>query len=184
MASRICSSMSGSPDCSQIAEICCSASSAELWVGAVFNRWNSSSSFCPRALSLMIGAASTGGARNRQSNVATAKRLMDLPRMLVARPLDPLSLQLVLQKEDLQLDIGQLRVDRQRLLVRRQRFFILAQRLHDHAHAGDGAEVPRLERQRVRDIAQRRVVLPDEEVERCALVPAFGVVGLVDDDAV
>src|SRR3954469_4023661 len=110
--------MSGPPDCSQIAEICCSASSAELCVGAIFSWRNSSSSFCPRALSSMIGAAITGGARNRPRNVVTAKRFMDSCGGCSRRPrsLGPLSLQLVLQKEDLQLDIGQLRVNRQRLL--------------------------------------------------------------------
>src|SRR3954471_18721062 len=123
--------MSASPDCSQIAEICCSASSAELWLVAVFSCRNSSSSFWPRTVSLMVGAAFTGSARNRPRNVVTAKRYMDscggCSRR--ARSLGPLSLQLVFQEEDLQLDIGQLRVDRQRLLVRRQRFFILAERL-------------------------------------------------------
>ena len=61
---------------------------------------------------------------------------------------------------------------------------LLAEFLHDHAEAGERAEMARLARQHLADVGERPAVIFVHEVERGAPVPGLDIVGLELDDGV
>lgn len=76
------------------------------------------------------------------------------------------------------------RIDLERLAVGLQRVFLVADLLHDHAEAGQRAEVAWLAGQHLGDVGNGVRVLFLQEVDRSAPVPGFGEVGLDLNDGV
>src|SRR5258707_7503864 len=81
---------------------------------------------------------------------------------------------LLLDTLDRGLDAGEVRVDGERRLEGPDRRFLAVEREIDLAETGEGAEMMRLERQRTLDVADAGVEIVDQEIGRCAPVPALG----------
>ena len=81
------------------------------------------------------------------------------------------------------LDVVEIRVDVKRLLERVERPLVVPSP-HDHAEAGERAEMARLERQRPLDVGERLVVVVEQEIDGGPLVPALGEIRLHRGDAV
>ncbi len=89
-----------------------------------------------------------------------------------------------LQDVDGLADVVELGIDRVGALEGGERLAAIAVLHHDHAEAGERAEVARVELQRGGDVGQRLVVGADGEIERRPLVPAFDVIRPTGDDGV
>src|SRR5688500_447368 len=71
-----------------------------------------------------------------------------------------------------------MRMDRQRPAIGVERFAVIAGLFENAAEARPGSVMTRLVAQRFADRTHRAHIIAAQEIERRALVPAFGIIGL------